>query len=161
MIELLSRLFSRPEPVLSEAQPRDATAMAALHATSFRRGWSDDEFRSMLGDNAVVAHRAMRGSKLIGFIISRMAADESEILSVAVATPAQGRGLAGRLLHLHLRRLAGLGVRTAFLEVGENNTPAIRLYTRAGFEHVSRRQGYYQDNAGRQTAALVLRYDFE
>jgi ribosomal-protein-alanine N-acetyltransferase len=155
----LSRLFSRPKPVLSEAQPRDAAAMAVLHAASFRRGWSDDEFRSMLGDKAVVAHRAMQGNRLIGFIITRTAADESEILSVAVAGSAQGRGLGGKLLHLHLRRLAGLGIRTAFLEVGENNTPAIRLYNRAGFEQVSRRPGYYQDNAGRQTAALVLRRD--
>jgi ribosomal protein S18 acetylase RimI-like enzyme len=45
--------------------------------------------------------------------------------------------------------------------VGEDNTPAVRLYTRAGFEQVSRRHGYYQDDAGRQTAALVLRCDFE
>jgi len=155
------RFFFRPEAVLSEAQPRDAAAMAALHAASFRRGWSEDEFRSMLGDQAVLAHRAMQGSKLAGFIITRMAADESEILSVAVAASAQGRGLAGRLLHLHLRRLAGLGTRTVFLEVGEDNVPAIRLYTRAGFEEVSRRQAYYQGDTGRQTAALVLRYDFD
>jgi [ribosomal protein S18]-alanine N-acetyltransferase len=155
------RFFFRPEPVLSEARPRDAATMAALHAASFRRGWSEDEFRSMLGDQAVLGHRAMQGGRLAGFIISRMAADESEILSVAVAVSAQGRGLAGRLLHLHLRRLAGLGMRTVFLEVGEDNVPAIRLYTRAGFEEVSRRQAYYQDDTGRQTAALVLRRDFE
>lgn len=156
-----ARLFSRPEPVLSEARANDAAAMAGLHAQSFRRGWSDDEFRSMLGDRSVLAHRAMQGNRLIGFIITRMATDESEILSVAVAGAAQGRGLAGKLLHLHLRRLAGLGVRRVFLEVAENNTPAIRLYKRAGFEQVSRRPGYYQDHAGRQTAALVLRYDLE
>ena len=135
--------------------------MAVLHAASFRRGWSEDEFRSMLADKAVLAHRAMQRHKLIGFIITRIAGDESEILSVAVAASAQGQGLAGRLLHLHLRRLAGLGVRTVFLEVGENNLPAIRLYNRAGFEEVSRRHGYYQDETGRQTAALVLRCDFE
>jgi [ribosomal protein S18]-alanine N-acetyltransferase len=160
-MRFLSRLFSGSEPVLSEAQPKDAGAMAALHAASFRRGWSEEEFRSMLGDKAVLAHRAIQQGKLIGFIITRMAGDESEILSVAVAASAQGRGLAGRLLHLHLRRLAGLGVRTVFLEVGETNTPAIRLYSRVGFEQVSRRQGYYQDDAGRQTTALVLRCDFE
>ena len=157
----LSRLFAGREPVLSEAQPRDAAAMAALHAASFRRGWSDDEFRSMLADKAVLAHRAVLGRRLVGFIITRIAGDESEILSVAVAASAQGRGLAGRLLHLHLRRLAGLGARTVFLEVGENNTPALRLYSRAGFEQVSRRQGYYADHTGRQTAALVQRCDFE
>ena len=94
MMRFLARLFSRQEPILSEAQPKDAAAIAALHAASFRRGWSEDEIRSMIGAKAVLAHRAMAGRNLVGFIISRMAADESEILSVAVAHAAQGRGLA-------------------------------------------------------------------
>jgi ribosomal-protein-alanine N-acetyltransferase len=159
MISFLTRLFSRGEPVLSEARPKDAAAMAALHATSFHRGWSDGEFQNMLNDRAVVAHRAMIGSSLAGFIISRMAACEAEILSVAVAPSARGQGLAGRMLHLHLRRLAGLGVRSVFLEVGEDNDPAVRLYASAGFEEVARREAYYPNTAGRGTTALVLRYD--
>jgi len=90
--------------------------------------------------------------------MSRQAADEAEILSVAVARNSQGRGLARQLLTLHLRRLAGLGVRTVFLEVDEHNTPAIKLYNRAGFREVSRRSNYYP--LPRKTArALVLRRD--
>jgi ribosomal-protein-alanine N-acetyltransferase len=160
MTGFFARLFTRGEPVLSDARSKDAAAMAALHAASFHRGWSDGEFLGMLGDRAVVAHRAMLGNALVGFIISRMAGGEAEILSVAVAASARGRGLAGRMLHLHLRRLAGLGVRAVFLEVGEDNEPAIRLYTSAGFEEVARREGYYRDAAGRTSTALVLRYDF-
>ena len=40
------RLFARGEPVLSEAAPRDAAAIAALHAASFRRGWSEQRIRA-------------------------------------------------------------------------------------------------------------------
>ena len=47
------------------------------------------------------------------------------------------------MLDLHLRRLAGLGARTVFLEVDEDNVPARRLYRRAGFREVGRREGYY------------------
>lgn len=159
MTGFFSRLFASREPTLSEAGPRDAAAMSALHAVSFNRGWSDGEFVGMLRDRAVVAHRAMLGHALAGFIISRMAAGEAEILSVAVASSARGRGLAGRMLHLHLRRLAGLGVRSVFLEVGEDNEPAVRLYASAGFEEVARREGYYRDAAGRGATALVLRCD--
>ena len=79
----------------------------------------------------------------------------SEILSVAVAPRWRGRGLSRPLLDLHLRRLAGLGVRTVFLEVDEKNAPAGRLYRRAGFYVVGRRQGYYAGGA----SALVLRRD--
>jgi ribosomal-protein-alanine N-acetyltransferase len=157
MIDLLRRLFSRGEPVLSEASARDARALAALHAASFHRGWSDGEFEQLMFERTVVAHRATVGRNLIGFILSRIVIEEAEILSVAVAASRRGRGLARRLLDLHLRRLAGLGTRAVFLEVDEGNTPARRLYRRAGFREVGRREGYYP--AGKGAAALVLRRD--
>jgi [ribosomal protein S18]-alanine N-acetyltransferase len=109
-----------------------------------------------------VAHRAMIGDDLAGFIISRLAADEAEILSVAVAASARGRGIAGKLLDLHMRRLAGLGVGAIFLEVGNDNAPALRLYAAAGFAEVGRRGGYYQSStadAAADATALVLRRD--
>ena len=126
-----------------------------MHVVSFRRGWGEDEIQRLLVEKNVLAHRAISGRKLIGFILSRMAASEAEILSVAVAPAWRGRALARPLLDLHLRRLAGLGTRAVFLEVGESNTPATRLYRRAGFKEVGRRQGYYDGAA----TALVLRRD--
>src|SRR4051812_47963403 len=116
MIEMIARLFGRGEPALSEATARDAPAIAKLHAASFRQGWSDGEIERMLLDRSHVGHRAMTGRALYGFILSRLAADEAEILSVAVASARRGRGLARALLNLHLRRLAGLGAKAVFLE---------------------------------------------
>ena len=159
MIGFLRHLFGGGEPALSEATARDAGAIAALHAVSFRRGWSDQEVEGMLIDRAVIAHRAMTGRALAGFVIARQAADEAEILSIAVAHRAQGRGLAQQLLALHLRRLPGLGARTVFLEVDEHNEPAIKLYEHAGFREISRRPNYYPLPGGKYAAALVLRRD--
>jgi ribosomal-protein-alanine N-acetyltransferase len=159
MIGFLTRLLARREPALSEATPRDAPAIAALHGKSFHRGWSDGEIENLLLDRNVIAHRAMAGRGLIGFILSRMAFDEAEILSVAVASAQRGRGLSRRLLDLHLRRLSGIGVRRVFLEVDEGNIPARKLYARAGFRDVGRREAYFQDQRGRGAAALVLRRD--
>ena len=156
---LISGLFARGEPALSEASSRDAAPIAAMHAASFRRGWGEQEVEGLLTERQVIAHRAMIGSKLAGFIMSRRAADEAEILSVAVARPSRGRGLARKLLDLHLRRLAALGTRAIFLEVDEHNAVAIRLYERAGFREVSRRPNYYPDATGKPAAALVLRRD--
>jgi ribosomal-protein-alanine N-acetyltransferase len=155
MMNFLARLFGRGEPAFSEVRPGDAAAIATVHGASFQRGWGEDEVHRLLLEQSVVAHRAMRGRTLIGFILSRLAAGEAEILSVAIAPAWRGRALARPLLILHLRRLAGLGVRSVFLEVGEDNAPACRLYRRAGFFEVGRRQGYYQSGA----TALVLRRD--
>jgi ribosomal-protein-alanine N-acetyltransferase len=157
MMNLVTRLFTLAEPALSEAGPRDAAAIAALHAQSFRRGWGEEEFERLLVDSRVQCHQALVGRKHVGFILSRRAADEAEILSIAVATAWRGRRLAGSLLGLHLRRLAGLGVRAVFLEVDERNEPARRLYARAGFAEVGRRQGYYTQAGQNGATALVLR----
>jgi ribosomal-protein-alanine N-acetyltransferase len=145
-------------PSLSEAGRGDAAAMASLHAASFHRGWSDGEFESLLNERNVIAHRAVVHGKLVGFILSRMAADEAEILSVAVAARERGRGVARNMLVTHMRRLAGAGCRTIFLEVDETNQPARRLYQSAGFREVGRRDSYYKQGSG-ATAALVLRRD--
>ena len=152
MMGLVARLIGRAEPTMAEASERDAAAIAAIQAASFQRGWGEDEFRNLLLDRNVVCHRAMMGRSLIGFILSRLAAGEGEILSVAIGRSWRGRGLSRPLLDLHLRRLAGLGTRTVFLEVDEKNAPAVRLYRRAGFYDVGRRQGYYGGGA----TALVL-----
>ncbi len=159
MIGFISSFFTRSEPLVSEAGPRDAATIAMLHGASFRRGWSEQEVEGLLLDRHVIAHRALTGTRLAGFIMSRQVEDEAEILSVAIASRQRGRGLARRLLDLHLRRLAGLAARTVFLEVDEHNVPALRLYQRAGFREVSRRPNYYPGGTGKATAALVLRRD--
>ena len=159
MMDILARLFSRREPVLSEATARDATTIAVLHAASFNRGWSEDEIDRLMLERNVLTHRATMNGRLLGFIMSRAVEDEAEILSVAVTQTFRGRGLARRLLDLHLRRLAGLGTRVVFLEVDEGNAAARRLYLRAGFGEAGRREAYYTSPAARPSAALVLRRD--
>lgn len=158
MMAFLMRVFARKAPRFSEAEPTDARRFAELHASLFRRGWSEDEMERLLLDRRVVAHRVTIGERLAGFILSRHAADEAEVLSVAVDRRLQGRGLARSLLDLHMRCLAGMGVRTLFLEVEEGNIPARRLYHRAGFREAGRRPGYYPHGEG-AAAALLLRRD--
>jgi [ribosomal protein S18]-alanine N-acetyltransferase len=154
-MSIVSRLMPTTRPTFLAARASDAAAIARLHAASFGRGWEEDEVHRLLLDSAVVAHRAMVRRTMVGFIMSRMAADEAEILSVAIAPARRGRGLSRPLLDFHLRSLAGLGARTVFLEVDERNTPACRLYEGAAFQEVGRREGYYEGGA----TALVLRRD--
>ena len=149
---------ARP-PAIADATLRDSAAIARLHAASFRRGWSEDEIERMLTDRSVIAHRALIGNNFAAFIVSRFAADEAEILTVAVAPAYRGRSIAHRLLRHHLGRLMAFGVRTVFLEVEEGNVSALRLYRRAGFVEAGRREGYYPKAAGKPANALVLRRD--
>lgn len=163
MRDALSRLFPQMfAPAQTAVEPatlRDAARLAQLHRASFHRGWGADEFEQILIERNSLAHRLRLGQKTIGFIVSRMAADEAEILSVAVAASYRGRGFSSDLLRTHLGHLAGFGLKTVFLEVEENNRPARSLYHRAGFRIVGRRERYYRDAGGEQLNAVVMRRD--
>jgi len=141
------------------ATPSDAPRLAQLHAASFHRGWGEGEFESMLAESNTLAHRLRLGRKTIGFVVSRIGADEAEILSIAIEARLRGQGLSRNLLSTHLGHLAGRGVRAIFLEVEENNRPARRLYERAGFITVGRRERYYRQAGGEQLNALLMRRD--
>lgn len=163
MMGFLSNLFRRREPALSEARARDAAALAAVHASAFRHGWSESEFERLLAEPNTLCHIA-RGDGgaggIIGFALSRLIDHEAEILMVAVAPSEQGRGLARRLLSRQLARLAAQGARQVFLEVDEGNRAALSLYTRAGFAEVGRRPRYYEGPGG-AAAALIMRRNLD
>lgn len=157
--ELWPKAWRKAPPAVVPATPHDVAALAALHGASFHRGWDEAEFADMLGRTDTLVHVMRRGRAVVGFVASRIAADESEILSIALQPSERGRGLSGALLRSHLGHLAGRGVKTVFLDVEEHNRPALALYARLGFRQVGRRERYYRDPAGAQTAALVLRRD--
>jgi ribosomal-protein-alanine N-acetyltransferase len=159
MMAWLSELWSGGTAAIEPATLRDAPALAQLHGASFHRGWGEGEFESMLTERNTLVHRLRMGRKVIGFAVSRLAADEAEILSIAVAGSHRGRGLSRDLLLTHLGHLAGRGVRAVFLEVEEKNQPARRLYERAGFAIIGRRERYYRQSGGEQLNALVMRRD--
>jgi ribosomal-protein-alanine N-acetyltransferase len=159
MISWLSGWFSHRTPSVEPVTLRDAPRLASLHAASFQSGWGEGEFESMIAERNTLVHRLRLGRKTIGFAVSRIGADEAELLSIAIDAHDRGRGLSRTLLLTHLGHLAGRGVRRIFLEVEENNAPARRLYERAGFSIVGRRERYYRQASGEQLNALLMRRD--
>ena len=139
---------------------RHARQVAALHHQGgFARLWEPGECAALLADRAVVTEGVFIGSasEPCGVVMSRVAADEAEILSIVVARGRRRSGLGQSLLCAHMAQLAARGAARLFLEVEEGNVAAIRLYNRLGFETVGRREGYYPKPDGTRAAALVMR----
>lgn len=157
----LSRLCggSPASPTVEAATPRDLPRLVDLHGAAFHRGWSEDEFAAMLTETNTLVQVLKARRAVIGFAASRIAADEAELLTIALDARHRGRGLSRGLLQTHLGHLAGRGVRQVFLEVEENNQPARQLYDRAGFAIVGRRERYYRTADGTQLNAIVMRRD--
>ena len=129
-------------------------ALAVLHARAFAtpRPWSAEEFAGWLADP--LAFLLVEGDA--GFLLGRAVAGEAELLTVAVAPEARGRGLGQRLVSRFLYQARLRGAEAAFLEVAENNSPARAVYARAGFSESGRRRGYYRTPEGHSVDALVL-----
>lgn len=140
----------------------DSPAISMLHQEDFARPWSEDEFASLLGQDTVFGYAVREighGEKPpIGFVLARLAADEGEILTVAVARAHRRLGLGWRLMDAVLRELHSQRAEALFLEVDEANAPAIALYRRLGFFEVGKRPAYYE-TAGGRSGALVMRRD--
>ena len=130
------------------------------HQGGFARGWEPAECAALIADSAVAADGVFSGgdSHPEGFVISRKAADEAEILTIAVRGSARRRGLGRSLMDEALRRLYRDRIATCFLEVDPDNAAAIGLYRSFGFDVVGERKGYYRKAAGAAAApALVMR----
>lgn len=147
--------MSAPAP--RPARAADAEAIAALHASSFDPPWSAASVRSLLAlpTTLAVVVDAVHAT-LAGYVMIQAAADEAEILSIAVARHRRGHGLGARLLAAAERAASARGARRIFLEVADDNSPAIRLYRRAGFDETGRRKGYYRHAARPPVDALIL-----
>jgi tRNA threonylcarbamoyladenosine biosynthesis protein TsaB len=82
-----------------------------------------------------------------GFIIGRYAADEAEILNLAVSSDSRRQGHAKALVQRLLVAFCEESAVRVFLEVRESNSAAIALYEKLGFRRVGQRQGYYREPA--------------
>lgn len=129
----------------------DAAPLAALHAACFPDAWDAAAIAQLLGTPGTFAlyHQD-------GFVLARTAAAEAEILTLAVAPAARGRGLGRALLQAAIKQAHATGAQTMFLEVGADNPPALALYAGLGFVQVGTRKAYYSKHSG-GSDALVLR----
>lgn len=152
-------------PIAIETVPDpDPGVLADIHAEGFAHAWSGADINKLLADDNVFVVLARRdrpfGSRNpVGFVMIRKAADEAEVLSIAVTHRFRNAGTGRKLMDAALRHLFAERIAKVFLEVADDNLPAITLYRRLGFKTVAERTGYYVAGREKPAAALVMRYD--
>lgn len=138
-----------------------AGALARLRAEAFggdTPGWSAPDIERLA--NAPGAEILVdRDEAPRGFVLFRMAADEAEILSIAVRPECQGAGIGAALLASAERIASERGARAMFLEAAASNSRARALYRHAGYVQIGCRRRYYIGADGYADDALILRKD--
>ncbi|GHG39165.1 MULTISPECIES: ribosomal protein S18-alanine N-acetyltransferase [Amycolatopsis] len=111
--------------------------------------WSARAFHSELdAGNFYLAARPDEGNELLGYaglaVVGRRRGEyEATVHTIGVAPEHQGRGIGKALLQALLARADEFEA-PVFLEVRTDNTTALALYERHGFERLGIRKRYYQ-----------------
>ena len=90
-----------------------------------------------------------------GFVLSRNAPGEEELLLIAVRPEFRRQGLAQKLVQALKNNARARDAEKIFLEMRENN-PAISFYRKLGFEPIGRRKGYYLFADGSRMDAITF-----
>lgn len=140
-------------------------AVMAVMDASFDPHWREAWTRAQVSDSLAMPSTfllladsegtAISGGAAAGFVMSRQALDEEELLLIAVRPEARGRGLGSRLLKRYIAAARRRGVRRIFLEMRASN-PAHALYSRCGFAPIGTRPRYYLAADGHAIDAITF-----
>ena len=135
----------------------DLAAWLALENAAFSDPWSESQLQGWLSRERTLLMGAfdVENRQLQAFVLYSHVLDEAELLQIAVAHSARGKGLAARLMQQAGLQLKNLGIERIMLEVRDSNTPARSCYVRYGFGEDGIRKGYYKAAQGREDAVLM------
>jgi ribosomal protein S18 acetylase RimI-like enzyme len=131
------------------------TELPEDYFTAYRRGYGIPEFRTILtSGDALIAFAVARADNGEALSVGRVAIDTASgyagIAAIATAEHARRRGLARIVLRDLLAFAAEHGAESTYLEVEEENAPALALYTSLGYATVHR---YHSRRLSRQDGA--------
>ncbi len=107
--------------------------------------WSMSALRATMEREDSLCLLAIADGQAAGYAISVSAADQAEILKVAVLPGHRRIGLGRSLVRALLEHLGESGCLEVFLECRASNQAAVGLYLTLGFKETGRRKGYYTD----------------
>jgi ribosomal-protein-alanine N-acetyltransferase len=135
-----------------------AEIFAAVHAEAFPSPWPAADFRKLLAAPGAFG-LVLAADGPCAVLAAWTAADEAEILTLAVTPAVRRRGFARDLVAAAIAEAGRRGARGMFLEVAADNHGARALYEAIGFQAAGRRRNYYRRAGAAPQDAIVLRLE--
>jgi ribosomal-protein-alanine N-acetyltransferase len=126
-------------------EEQDVGRILELERRCFTYPWDEKQYAVGLKHGAFHVFGLQGPQGLAAYISFTVAADEMEVLNIAVQPELRRFGLASRLLRITLGIARNMGAKRGFLDVRETNVPAQKLYGKFGFKQVGVRRKYYPD----------------
>ena len=128
---------------ISFAETSDIEAIARMEKEYFSDSWSENSIKIQVENKKVMVIKF--AGELIGYCIFMTAADEGEILRIAINHKIRKAGLGKKLLLASIEEMEKSGANEIFLEVRASNESAIALYESVGFSEIGIRKSYYDN----------------
>ena len=142
--------------------PKFISQLAEIHKTAFSPGWSADDFASHIDLTSDDVLGVVEDGEIHGFVITRTAVDQAEILTIVVAPEHLRKGLGQSLLRQAETCALERGADVMFLDVAADNPAAIRLYAKNHYHQCGTRPRYYRremnGKVGRVDAILYKKH---
>lgn len=147
--------------LLRPADPTDADTIAAIESGSFDE--HDETFtrrqvRRLIANPRVLTSVALIDGNVVGwsagFTRRHTRSLSGRVYAVAIAPQARRKGVGKMLVHSLINALHDVGAKRIYLEVRDDNTPAIELYRRLGFVDHRFLPNYYGQNRHGQRMRL-------
>lgn len=125
------------------AVKEDTPVIAQIEAECFSDNWSENAISMQIDRQQIIVYKD--DNKVIGYCIFMTAADEGEILRIAVKPDARKGGIGRKLLDRAVKIMKSRGASEIFLEVRPSNKDAVSLYEKYGFIKTGIRKNYYEN----------------
>lgn len=109
-------------------------------------GWSVASIEQTLQTPSNHVLVIMYGTQVACYCLYSQIFETAEILRIGTSPSWQRQGLASQLIDVLKKQLSTAKVEQLLLEVREDNTKAIKLYQKNGFNVIHRRKGYYKND---------------
>lgn len=112
----------------------------------FHGSWTREMLLEEINNPLCVLVTEQRDDRIVGFALGRVVADEGELYQIGVSPKYRKLHIGGKLLGILHKKMKERGAVCCFLEVRSRNAAAIALYEKNGYERISVRKGYYDDD---------------
>lgn len=126
-----------------------------IDKNNFDDPWSYEMFEKELSNDNSEYYGIFNDEDLLGFCGGWRVIDEYHINKIVIDKPHQNKKLGQMFLVYIMELYKTKNIKKAFIEVRESNVKAVKVYSRAGFDVIGRRENYYQNN--NETAYIMVR----
>ncbi len=130
---------------IRKAEACDTAFLAAAEAGIFSDAWSEAALCAHLASPLSFSLILCMDGAPVGYLLAAGVPPESELYRIAVLPEWRGTHAGYALLAAYLGTASTEGYDRFFLEVRASNTPARRLYEKAGYAVIGTRRHYYKD----------------